>query len=249
MQTRSEPLSWYIDKLRRGEPFSALSFGDGELLVASRKKTGQLMQHEERITPRMEEEILAALDVLDEDVLHGTDLHLILPETYQGRDVDLLMGMARMYEHVIKSKPVVWYDATIWDTACRLGELAPLLRVLRQLDVVIIGHPLVCELKFLRPVHTVLIPPSNAYSQIDEIEKRAREWGKPAVFLVCAGLSAIPVIMRLRQFSPGATFLDLGSTLDVFVGLGGNRGWRRGLYENPDQLEEVVKKNLEGVVE
>jgi hypothetical protein len=61
------------------------------------------------------------------------------------------------------------------------------------------------------------------------------------------GLGAIPLALRIRKRCPNATVLDLGSTFDVFVGLGAERGWRRELYEDRAKWDDCIRKNLEEV--
>src|SRR5688572_19262855 len=112
---------WYIGKLCKGEPFSSLSFGDGELLAASGARTGQRMAHGDFVSQQLSDEIRVSLDVLDEDLLHATDPHLVEAHTYQGGDREWFWAMAREYDHIIKGREIVWFDGTIWEECCRSG--------------------------------------------------------------------------------------------------------------------------------
>jgi len=259
------PLGWYVEKLNRGEPFTSALYGDGELLVASRARTGSVMANGERVTPAMEEEMRAALLDDSPDVLRGTDPFLINYETYQGGDRVSIHAMGRQFRAMIAAlspdKELEWVDGVVWDEAVREGNLGPFLKALHAHRVVLVGNHKHGDISFIHKRVFVEVPGNNAYGDIDRIEKElnsknaadpsyARE---SSVYLICAGLTAAPLIRRLRRTEKDArggvrdTYIDLGSVLDVFVGLGAGRGWRAELYAYPPRLKEVINKNLEGV--
>lgn len=248
------PLSWYIENLLCGEPFASLLYGDGEFMAASGKRCGESLAYGEVVTAKMERELQESLDdVQDLSIVRGTDESIIDPESYAGRDIEAVRSMHRRAVEAVGDRAIPWVDGTIWDTEVREGRLGPLLRILHgwyatlRPRTVVVGNEKLAKAKFLHPAEFVPIPDRNAYARIDEIERRCRIWPLPEIVVVCAGLTAIPLIMRLRKSMPGCTFLDLGSVLDVFVGLGESRGWRRELYADPKRWKEVVRKNLDGV--
>lgn len=250
ISTRREPLSFYTSRILAGEPFTSLLYGDGEFLVATRSRTNDTMAYGEVATTRMVNEMLASFTPQDPDIVRATDINLIEYEKYQGNDwksVHEIGIRIRAFLTAFSARHWTWYDGVVWEDAAQRGELSPFLRAIRTRDVVVVGNRLLRRCTFLAPKLFVPIPDRNAYSVIDDLESRLVADARPsAVYLVCAGLTTIPLIMRLRDQIPGATFLDLGSTFDLFVGLP-TRGWRVELYKNRKAYEDVVRRNLEGV--
>ena len=252
-----EPLAYYIEKLERGDPFASLLYGDGEFHVM----TGNIADREftnyrERVNPRLRTELLASL--LDEnrtyqgEILRGTDPNLVNWEEYQGRDVDAMRSIGDPIRELTAPYHVQWVDGVVWDRAVREGELFPLFRILRERSVLLVGHPKLGKVEGFRDFHFLPIPPLDAWSSTDSLEKAVLDWNPPAkeekrVYLVCAGLGAIPLILRLAEQRRRSTFLDLGSVFDVFAGLGAERGWRSEIYQDPDRLAQATRRNLEGV--
>lgn len=254
---RAEPLSYYVDKLERGEPFTSVLYGDGEFYVAARLKTGSRLQHGEIVTPRLEEEMLAALAADGPDLFRGTDPHLIYPETYQGRDGAGLRAMCDRFHTALPGlRDREWVDGVVWDRAARDGELGPLLKALRGRKVFLVGNQKLAEglkaCRALLPWGIYVVRPENAAADLDQmtgtiLELFDRSYCADMVYVLCCGLSAIPLAMKIRAAVPTATVLDLGSVLDVFAGIGAERGWRAHLYAQPGAREALVAKHLEGV--
>lgn len=244
MQSERQPLSWYIDLLRDGVPFSSLLWGDGEFLVAARKRTGATMAHGEVVTRELEDELRAALAVRDADVVHGTDLHIIFPETYMGQDKEAVSNMSDAARNSGVDDSIVWYDGTVFEVACQRGELAPLVKRLQYdwRSVVFIGNEQVAESLPFQRAGNIVIPKKNAIAHLNQIEQVAIKVCYNPIFVVCMGLGAIPLIMRLRKRFPRATYMDLGSTFDVFARLP-TRGWMRELAIDPARWESLCRAN------
>ena len=85
------PMEWYIDKLRRDDPFTLLLLGDGELTVATGNKNGKrYTDYKEEVDSRMQEEILGALKENVPDIIYGTDQYIINYDDYNGGDANSL---------------------------------------------------------------------------------------------------------------------------------------------------------------
>lgn len=244
------PLSFYVDKINRGEPFSSLLFGDGEFSVAAGLRTGQrYTQYREMVTPGLVAEMRDALFCGEADVVKGTDPNLINWRDYGGQDAGSFKEACRKFEPLFEGRDLTFTDGVIWDTAVKTGRLAPLLKALQRREVAVIANPRVAGLPFLKAACRVHVPDQDASGHLDVLQSVAglADGLEQAVFVVCAGLASVPLIMRLRRQRPLATFLDLGSVLDLFVGEGEQRGWRRELYAKPDELRRIIDANLEGV--
>ena len=244
------PLEWYADKVERGEPFTSLLYGDGEFQIIAGLRTGQTMAYGEVVTERMAEEMTASLEPNDQSLIRGTDPHLIEPETYKGQDADQFQTSCAEYHRLLSGlRERDWTDGVVWDRASRDGELGPFLRALRTRRVVFVGNAvLAASLQpVLRQQASVLVPESNAWAAADSAEDLCRISREESAYVVCAGLTTIPVIMRLWRVNPLCTYLDLGSALDVFAGIGAERGWRAELYADPSRHQEVVARHLRGL--
>lgn len=252
MPIRRLPLSHYVDLLERRVPFTYLSYGDGEFHVMSGLHNGQkFTQYEEVVTPEIAAEMRVSLDVPGDDIIRGTDEFIVEPETYGGNDKPVIFEANRVARMSIGNRKIDWVDGTIWDESVKNGLLGPLIKILSVRDTVVVGVGKLCAKV---PFHT-----SNAYytkgtndcSRLNDLMYTVTKWedlcDSTPVYVLCMGLGAIPLAMRIRGKIPGATVIDLGSALDVFAGLGADRGWRKELYADPVRLKALIDKNLEGV--
>ena len=247
------PLSWYVDKLERGEPFTSLLYGDGEFMVADGQHIGQTLAFGEVVTEHLHREMVDSLLEPGTDIIRGTDPNLINYMDYGGRDIDTFrpVGM-RVNNLLAKVAPnLEWVDGVMWDVASREGGLGPLLRALRGCYVVFLGNSRLGSfaLDTLLARYVFYLPDSNAVGSFLVLESnllRVPRHVSPIVFVLCMGLGAIPLAMRLRKALPGCTVLDLGSIFDVFAGIGEQRGWRAEMYADPVAWRECIRKNLEG---
>lgn len=206
------------------------------------------MAHGEIVTKQMEDELIASLDVPGDDILRGSDFSLLDWRTYQGRDVDMVRQVSERAQAVIGNRNLTFYDGTVWDEAVRTGNLGPFLKTILDVrrDLCLLGpRDLVHKARWLTWSTAYIVPNSNAYSELGQMEVSL---GKHDVYVYCMGLGATALIMRMRKHYPDSTHIDLGSVLDVFVGLGADRGWRRELYADPVELKRIIDKNLEGVL-
>lgn len=255
LDDRRLPLQWYVGKLQRGEPFTSLLYGDGEFTVMSGEVTGQrYTNYRELVTPQLVQELKDSLLDPDPSIVRGTDLFLAYPETYGGRDVESVKAVNRRMRQVMTDEQIAkLVDGTVWDMAAREGQLGPLLKALNQHKVFWVGNAQLSQIASkIKCGGWHEAPRHNAAASLDlmeshiELAMRATTERYTCV-VVCMGLGAIPLVMRLRRRFPQATFLDLGSTFDVFVGLGAERGWRRELYADKAAWQACIDKNLEGV--
>ena len=254
MHDPNKPLEWYIAKLQQGEPFTSLLYGDGEFQAMSGAKTGQAFtNYREVVSQQLVDELRASLDDPDPTIVRGTDLNLIDWRRYGGRDVAQVREVSERAQAVIGDRRIDWVDGTVWDVTVREGALGPLLKEMNahHRSLMLIASERVFDgvKGFLAVRHLVPVPPTNATLYLDGLEHGAinsASGPKPtSLVAVCMGLGAIPLIMRLRRRYPQATFLDLGSTFDVFAKIGAERGWRRELYADEAAWRALVAKNLE----
>lgn len=243
-----EPLQWYVNKLVRCEPFTSLLYGDGEFLVCMRERTGQRLAYGEVVTKDLEDWMEASLLCTDRDIVRGTDLNLIDYTNYRGRDYNSVASYGeRINAYLGKfSNHLTFHDGTVWEFASREGTLAPLLRALKGRSVLMVANRRLRGIRAVRPESFVEIPDHNAYASLESIRAKVLAHDEPDVCIVCTGLGAIPLIMALRTQWPNCTYLDLGSTFDLFARLP-SRGWREHLYRDEAEYQRIINANLEGV--
>ena len=246
------PLSWYVDKLERGEPFTSLLYGDGEFMVADGEHVGKTLAFGEVVTEQLHREMVASLLEEGANIIRGTDPNLINYMEYGGRDIDSFRPVGKRVNALLaKVAPdLEWVDGVMWDVASREGQLGPLIRVLRKRLTVFVGN-----VKLLPFAEEYLgwgtaVPDENAAKWLNGSESMLVQWAGEnvhhPVFVLCMGLGAIPLAMRLRKAVPGCTVLDLGSIFDVFAGIGEQRGWRQEMYADPEHHRVIIAKHLEG---
>jgi hypothetical protein len=239
------PLSWYVEKIEKREHFSFPLFGDGELLMAIGGMTGQTMAFGEVVTEQLCREMREALVLNRPNYFLGTDPNLI--DYAHSRET---RNLGRSFSNTLTKLGLThrhWYDGVIWDVAVREGKLGPFLKAVNRHDILLVGNPKLQALPFLRDMTFIPIPETNAYADIDRIAKDVLAYGKPGIYLLCMGLGAPPLIKRLHNIVSDVTLLDLGSTFDIFVGLGAQRGWRGEFYADPVRLNQCISKNLENL--
>lgn len=253
MKVLYHPLSWYVDKMKRREPFASLLYGDGEFMVAYKGRSGDTLQFGEVVTPRLESEMLASLDCDDPRIIRGSDACLLDWPHYKGGDFESVAAIGRRVDKLLAGRSLEWVDGTVWEVAVREGKLGSFFAALKDREVVLVCNAtLEAALKKLgfTGFYYVVIPETNAYAFIDEteevilLETEPRWQSDNALYLCCMGLGAIPLITRLLPILPTATFIDLGSTLDIFAGIGAQREWRAELYADPKAHQELIARNL-----
>lgn len=236
MVVNDVPLRWYVDKIMRDEYFSLGLYGDGEFIALFRERLGGKTSEGETYVVNMTEELERSFD-LQGAYYFGTAP--VLQYVYGAKMQDVLKRHER--------ETLEFVNGEIFDYAVRLGQLGPFIKALRTKSVVIVGNEHLRKLDFLRPAHFVEIPMHTAYQEIDRIERECLEYGQSGMYLISAGLTAIPLITRLYEKIPQSWFLDMGSIWDIFVDLGHHRGWRAEAYADPEKLQRIRLDNLQEI--
>lgn len=247
-------LSWYVDRLNAGAPTVSLLYGDGEFLAADPANVGRGLQNGEVVTTALCREIRESLATSADgpDLVRGADPFVLDWKCYGGQDVAWVKQSSEAAGQVIadcRKEPVEWVDGRIWDDAVRAGELGPLVRWINRTPCVVVCNPNVLKKPFPWHPNTefVTVPKCNAAADLEVTWQSLTRFSDRRTFLLCCGLTAIPLAMRLRSAFRGVTALDLGSTLDVFFDLGRERGWRDAIYNDSTALKALRRANLGGL--
>ncbi len=220
----------YVEALRVGRPFAQANYGDGEwgclLGNAGKNVNGEVYE------PELAEGLRRTLLEPVPGMLFGTN-----PGRRLGPAADRFIA-----DHGLKS--LAWVDKEILSGANVRGELRPFLEALRKRDVVLVGPQHLMGLPgYVVGLHDfVLVPDATAWREADDTASVVAELlqARPdAVVLFCAGMASNLMIPTLWSRFPDATFLDLGATLDPYVG----RFTRKG-YRTPEFRLERKWRNL-----
>lgn len=234
MQIVDRPLDWYADKIVRGEPFSMGLFGDGEALAMFQEMPGRETAEGEVFCTEIGLEI--------RDFFRKMAL---FPQLLVGSAPYVATTWGKRLEKELGGQAIEWLNGEIFDYDVRDGKLGPLIKAIQGRPLCLVGNNRLRGLGFFRSERFVEIPMHKAYEDIDRIERECAAYGKPAVYVFCAGLTAMPLIARLIPQLPAESWLiDMGSVFDVFVGLGAQRGWRAELYADKARLDACINANL-----
>jgi hypothetical protein len=132
------------------------------------------------------------------------------------------------------------------DLAANAG-LYPFIHQLQKMCTCVIGNEALRGLDFLGYDHFVSVSSPNLHMEENGIERAvdmAYAFGKPAVYLISAGVSAALIIDKLHDLISDSFFIDCDSIWDAFVGIGGQRTWRAKLYASPKAWHKWKAKNL-----
>lgn len=258
------PLEHYVGLLERNEPFCYLSYGDGEWLVATGMRTGSAMQAGEVVTPWLEQEIRASLDNPNPCILRGTDYWIVNWREYQGGDASSFVPLGHKIDALLEMRDIRFVDGVVWERACQDGKLGPFLKALQGREVYLVGNEkLYAGLGYhgaVEAYHYTWIPETNAVQYVAKILELVNSensfppdhalgaTGKTPCYLLCCGLAAMPLALKIFELVPNAAVIDLGSSLDIFANLGEQRGWRAELYADKAKYRDLIRQNLEGVI-
>lgn len=198
---REEPLEFYVDKLKKGEHFSLIRFGDGEFyclwgLGGTQNSNGC------RYTPELRQD-------LADTFRHAGDPSFLFGMQH------VLPGDRKRAEELY---PVEWYDSEIFGDSLVAGKLFPLIEQLRKMKTVVIGNGSIREAvhRVFGNDHFIIVPPANAHEHKDRVLRECEALA-PATFLFSCGMAANAFIADLHGIE-NSYFLDMGHIWDAFAG-------------------------------
>lgn len=225
---RDLPLQNYIDRLKRDKYFAFLRYGDGEWNAILRKggKAGRAQQNTEEFH---RDSKLTFLEYCG------------IPGIYFGMQNNVLR-IEKMRTAILRflrenNTEIRWVNADVFHYASRDGKLAPLIRVMREKKVVVIGPDF---LKGLQRVFQyrkfIKVAPKNCYSQkeaiINAVLVTQQELGQSVLYSFSVGPSAEVFIPSLFKKAPQNFFIDFGSMWDICCGRRTRKYMLSGNYSN-----------------
>lgn len=221
-----------IERILSGHRFSYGCFGDGELMCAMGrwKKNGRKRSGEgERYSDELQD---ALVKVLDDDQL---DLYCLRPGKNWLQD-GYRWAEERGYDKLpVIKKPIIRH-------AIHKAEGGgAFLAAVRVCAPTIVGPRHAIDLKFMKWLGAVELPPKNTFDKLDEVVVSVVDMirrSRPGVVCFSAGLASPILIARVKKamgLLSCPTLLDTGSIWDGFAGV-----WSRARMEAPE-----YRKNLQ----
>jgi hypothetical protein len=244
-------IGYYVDRLRAGERFAMAGYSDAEWYCILRYCLGKKTGLGQILDGTTGDKLLKVLQLRadDSNFLFAMPKCLWTMKDCKNAGIgDLIEGLLTNY-----GLDITFYERDmVTDSLASTAGLFPFIDQLKQMDVVVIGNRKLRGLDFLNYKHFVEITSPNLHLQTDGIQNAvddAKSYGKPAVYLVSAGVSAALIISELWGQISDSFFIDCGSIWDAFVGIGGQRAWRGRLLNNPSDLAAWKRANIHGKTE
>jgi hypothetical protein len=222
-------LQWYVDKLRNGERFAFVRYGNGEwdciLDLYYRTRSGS-----QRFSPDLRKALMASLT----QPRGGAYFTALQSVSFLGR-----LGLLPKAEAwcAANASGLTWHDGEIFTRASRTGKLYPLVEALRGQRVVVVGPQWLMKLPFA----SVFVPVKSrdCWAQIEDIEAQLRGL-QNVVVAFSAGPAAKVLIHRLQPvIGKHSWLIDFGSLWDPYCGVR-SRSYHKRI--TPD----IIRRNLEG---
>ena len=227
-------LQYYVNKIKAGQPFCFVRYGDGEWSAITndgRKRTG------------------TGSHALDIPQLQKA-LRRSLKEKPQADNYFAALRTSSVKAHAARwlaaNVPgIKWHDCTVFYKASKKGRLYPFLEAIREqpLPVIVVGPAWLRRIndKTFTVDRFVEIPWKDCWHQRKPIAQRVLEVGKPAFITISAGPTGKVLAWWLyKKIGQHSTIIDVGSLWDVYAG-------KRTRQYHKGMKPATIRKNLEGV--
>lgn len=187
-------LQHYVDKMKNGEKFSLIRFGDGEMLCI-RGVQGENCDGTS-YSPKLRKGLISSTTIKDPQFIYG--MQRVMPDDKQ--------RFERMFPEID------WHDSEFLADSVAKGELYPFIEQLKKMKTIIIGNKDLKKASTLIGAKFIEIPDRNAY----DTEYPIKEKLKDTVVLFSAGMSSNPWIAE--HWDKDNWYIDVGHIWDGYVG-------------------------------
>lgn len=248
MNIQERPIEYYVERLQQNDYFTLFGYSDAEWFCIFNYEPGKATGLGQILNAEVGVKLLDVLRRHHKDPRVMVAVPKCMWEWSDfvtmkaGLKIETIMRLAKLTPCFVER------DMILDDLAAAAG-LHPFIHQLRQMRTVVIGNHALVGLDFLDYDKFIGVESPNLHLNprgIAKAVRQAKDYGRPAVYLVSAGISAALIIDQLHNEIPDSFFIDCGSIWDAFVGIGGQRQWRRRLYEDPQALEQWKHENLYG---
>ncbi len=231
-------VSWYVEKIKKGEPFSIGMYGDGEWQCIFNKAFNDGFRENcegTTYTKELSESMLGSLKFNE-------------PNFYFATSGMLWDGDFKRYGKLIdKLTNIEFHEKGVWNEAMYKCELYEFIKEARNHNVCIVGNKNLKKLTFLKYKKFIEVGYPNCYGEMDRAIRECLDYGSPGIYIFACGIPATLFVQKLHNKIKDSWFLDTGSIWDTFVGIGGQRATRRELYQNPEQWKEWRDNTLKDI--
>jgi hypothetical protein len=223
-------LTWYVDRMKTGRPFSFSRYGDGEWNAMIGTEGENCDGH--RFFPELGGELRSSV------VRRRDYIYALQPRAIRCMRSDIQGFLAS--NHIA----FAWHNADVFHDANKRGKLYPLVSALRSTDVVMIGPAPLRAIKdnVFPSKDFIEIPSKDCYLAKDDIIKRVLASAgihNHAVFAFSASMTAKVLIYELFPLIGKTNWLiDFGSLWDIYVGIKS-----RNVYHKLN-WDRIIKRNL-----
>ena len=239
MKVVSRELPYYVNRIKSGEPYSFVRYGDGEWSAAflhDRRRTSSGSQYLH--IPGLKKDMADSLRGIYKDVRYIPSL--------RPTSIDRSPRQRIINAWLKKNVPahVVWHDCRVFYRYSKHGRLFPFIEALRDLDlpIVVVGPVRLKRLhnKAFPIAHFIPIPNEDCYKLKSRLIRQCLNIGEPACYLFTAGPAAKVLIYKLFPPLGKQSFLfDMGSLWDIYVGKASRRYHKK-------MTHETIRRNLTG---
>ena len=206
-------LPWYVNQLRKNEPFSFIRYGNGEwdCVLGTFHKTRSGSQQFSR-------ELRSALTSVLEAPLPDR-CYMALQSTDYLKRIRMLPGIeAWLREHKVEFN---WHDGEVFHKASKKARLFQLSRELKQRRTVVVGPRWLLSLPFSGTF--IPVRRRNCWQDVDSLYKKLSTF-RNAVISFSAGPTTKVLIRRLFPvIGDTCWLLDFGSLWDPYCGVESRR--------------------------
>ena len=231
----SPGLQYYVDRLKNGDPFTFIRYGDGEwsAILGDRPVTSSGSQR--LLLPGLHKWMKLSIKRCPNAANYIVAM----------RATSLQPAIRRWLDNNAPAH-IRWHDCTVFYKASKKGRLYPFVNAVRNLGVpiAVIGPERLRRLdgKVFEIEHFIEIPGRNAFVKHNKIIADALKIPTPAFITISAGPAGKVIAHKLYNETGGRHFtFDLGSLWDPYVGKR-TRMYHKGMLRRP----AVIKANLEG---
>jgi len=203
-----------VQRLKDGEHFSFLRYGDGEWTAAYQRVPSRKNCDGHQFFEEMGKEMEASLvNQLPDPAVYGMQNMMLRKDPTKS---DLYAWLEE------REIDIDWVSSDVIHYANRDGELGDFVRCLTDRNTILVGPQHLKPLKMFATTDFVEIAPRDCYLGIDSVERNLRsvmEIRDDPVVIFCASMMAEPLIYRLfPDFGQTSTMIDVGSVFDVYMG-------------------------------
>ena len=191
----------YIDKIKKGEHFKFMRFGDGEWFTIQQKP-----------------------------IVIGRDEHNVIPEVKEDLEyilenpIDEYYGLQPLSRRMPQFKDLIpdreWVNSDVFHNASATGKLCPLVEQLRIHKTVFIGNEDLRAIDKHIPYHDFIeVRKKDCYYDKDMVVERVNN-SDGEIFLYCASRMSVPAIYAVEK---EGWHIDCGSLFDPYIGKNSRR--------------------------